>query len=506
MAVLMPWLTITIFLPLVAIPFLLAARDLPDRAARVLALAASLATFAASLGILIEFSSGRPGFQLVESAIWVRSLHIAYTVGVDGVSLFLVLLTTFLMPLAILASWRIDRSVRLYMSAMLLLETAVVGSFLALDLLVFFLFFEALLFPMYLIIGGWGYERRIYAAVKFFLFTMAGSAFLLLGILFLFSKSASLPGGPTFDLVRLQGVELSTTAGRWLFLAFFIAFAVKVPLFPLHTWLPDAHTEAPTAGSVLLAGVLLKVGAYGLLRFNLALFPEASGYFAGAVSVLAVIGIIYGSIVALIQRDLKRLVAYSSVAHLGFVVLGIFAFTDQGASGGVLQMINHGLSTGGLFLIVGMVYERTHTRELSELGGLATVTPWLAGTFLVIVLSSLGLPGLNNFVGEFLVLLGTLLTHRILGVLAAAGIVLGAIYLLWSYQRAMLGEAPERHRAHRDLSGREVAILAPIVALLVVLGLQPNMLLDRITPSTHAAVTRVASVDTATVAAREASP
>jgi NADH-quinone oxidoreductase subunit M len=501
------WLTITIFLPLVAVPFLLAARELPDRLARVLALVTSLATFAASLGILANFSAGRPGFQLVESATWVRSLHLTYTVGVDGVSLFLVLLTAFLMPLAILASWRIDRSVRLYLSAMLVLETAVLGSFLALDLLLFFLFFEALLFPMYLIIGGWGYERRIYAAVKFFLYTMGGSAFLLLGILFLFSRSASLPGGPTFDLQRLQGVELSTAAGRWLFLAFFVAFAVKVPLFPLHTWLPDAHTEAPTAGSVLLAGVLLKVGAYGLIRFNLALFPEASQYFAEAVSVLAIVGIIYGSIVALIQSDLKRLVAYSSVAHLGFVVLGIFAFTDQGASGGVLQMVNHGLSTGGLFLIVGMVYERTHTRELSELGGMASVTPWLAGTFLVIVLSSLGLPGLNNFVGEFLVLLGTLISHRVFGVLAAAGVVLGAIYLLWSYQRAMLGETPERHRGLPDLSGREVAVLAPVVALLLVLGLQPNLLLDRIAPSTHAAVVHVErTAPASTVAAEEAGP
>ena len=503
----MRWLSITIFLPLVAIPFLLAARDLPDRFARLLALATSCATFAASLGILANFSTGRPGFQLVESVTWVESLHLTYTVGVDGVSLFLVLLTAFLMPLAILASWRIDRSVRLYLSAMLALETAVIGSFLALDLLLFFLFFEALLFPMYLIIGGWGYERRIYAAVKFFLYTMGGSAFLLLGVLFLFSRSSSLPGGPTFDLEKLQGVALSAAAGRWLFLAFFVAFAVKVPLFPLHTWLPDAHTEAPTAGSVLLAGVLLKVGAYGLLRFNLTLFPEASRYFADAVSVLAVIGIIYGSIVALIQSDLKRLVAYSSVAHLGFVVLGIFAFTDQGASGGVLQMVNHGLSTGGLFLIVGMVYERTHTRELSELGGMASVTPWLAGAFLVMVLSSLGLPGLNNFVGEFLVILGTLISNRVFGVLAAAGVVLGAIYLLWSYQRAMLGEAPERHRASPDLSGREVAVLAPVLALLLVLGLQPNLLLDRIVPSAHAAVARVetsAPTSTGGVAAEEA--
>jgi NADH-quinone oxidoreductase subunit M len=502
----MPWLTITIFLPLVGVPFLLAARGLPDRLSRLLGLAVTIATFGASLGILAAFETGAPGFQLVESATWVRALHLRYEVGVDGISLFLVLLTAFLMPLAILASWRIERNVRLFMAAMLILETAVLGSFLALDLLLFFLFFEALLFPMYLIIGGWGYERRIYAAVKFFLFTMAGSALLFVGILFLFSRSGSLPGGPTFDLLRLQDVQLSATAGRWLFLAFFIAFAVKVPLFPLHTWLPDAHTEAPTAGSVLLAGVLLKVGAYGLIRFNLSLFPEASAYFADVVSILAVIGIIYGSVVALMQSDLKRLVAYSSVAHLGFVVLGIFAFTDQGASGGVLQMVNHGLSTGGLFLIVGMLYERTHTRELAELGGLARAMPWLAGTFLVMVLSSIGLPGLNNFVGEFLVILGTLISNRAFGVLASAGVVLSAVYLLWSYQRAMLGEPPERHRKYRDLSVREVAILAPVLALLLVFGLQPNLLLERINPSTTAVVEQVRVTEDSSVAAGEAAP
>jgi NADH-quinone oxidoreductase subunit M len=498
----MPWLTITIFLPLVGVLFLLAASDIPDRLARIIGVVVTIATFAASLGILADFHVGATGFQLVESTTWVRALHLRYEVGVDGISLFLVLLTTFLFPLAMLASWRIDRSVRLYTAAMLVLETAVVGSFLALDLLLFFLFFEALLFPMYLIIGGWGYERRIYAAVKFFLFTMGGSAFLLVAILFLFGKSSSLPGGPTFDLRALEALHLSTTAGRWLFLAFLVAFAVKVPLFPLHTWLPDAHTEAPTAGSVLLAGVLLKVGAYGLLRFNLGLFPEASRYFADMVSILAVIGIIYGSIVALIQSDLKRLVAYSSVAHLGFVVLGIFAFTTQGESGGVLQMVNHGLSTGGLFLVVGMVYERTHSRELSDLGGLSRPMPWLAGCFLVIVLSSLGLPGLNNFVGEFLVVLGTLLSNRLLGVLAASGIVLAAIYLLWSYQRAMLGAPSERNREHRDLSLREVAILAPVLALLLVFGLQPNLLLDRITPTTSAVVQHVrSSTDGSSVAA-----
>jgi NADH-quinone oxidoreductase subunit M len=487
----MRWLSLTIFLPLVGVPFLLAARDLPDRWSRGIGLLVTVAAFLVSLGILANFHAGDPGYQLTESVTWVKALHLRYSVGVDGISLFMVLLTTFLMPLAVLASWKVDSNVRLFMASMLVLETAMLGSFLSLDLLLFFLFFEAILFPMYLIIGAWGGERRIYAAVKFFLYTMAGSALLLVAILFLFSRSGSLPGGPTFDVRSLAHLELSTTAGRWLFLAFFVAFAVKVPVFPLHTWLPDAHTEAPTAGSVLLAGVLLKVGAYGLIRFNLSLFPEASHYFADLISILAVIGIIYGSVVALIQSDIKRLVAYSSVAHLGFVVLGIFAFTLQGTSGGVLQMINHGLSTAGLFLIVGMVYERTHTRELGELGGLAKVMPWLAGCFLVVVLASIGLPGLNNFVGEFLVVLGTMISNVGFGVLAASGIVLGAIYLLWSYQRAMLGEVPEEHSGHGDLSVREVAILAPVIALLVVFGLRPNLLLERIDPTTNAVVHRI---------------
>ncbi|MBI2237422.1 MAG: NADH-quinone oxidoreductase subunit M, partial [Actinobacteria bacterium] len=323
----MRWLSYTVFLPLVGIPFLLAWPRMRDDVARAIALVVSVATFVVSLGILGAFDGSQSGFQLVESATWARSLNLRYVLGVDGISLFMVLLTTFLMPLAILASWKIERSVRAYMAAMLFLETAMLGTFLALDLLLFFLFFEGMLFPMYLIIGGWGGERRVYAAVKFFLFTMAGSAFLFVAILFLYFQAGSITGQATFDVRDLQGLGLSVDASRWLFLAFFVAFAVKVPLFPLHTWLPDAHGEAPTAGSVILAGILLKVGAYGLLRFNLSLFPEASRHFAGFIQVLALIGIVYGAIVALIQTDVKRLVAYSSVSHLGFVVLGTFAFT-----------------------------------------------------------------------------------------------------------------------------------------------------------------------------------
>jgi len=488
----MRWLTVTTFLPLLGVPILLVARGMRDQVAKSLALVVSIATFIVSLGILGSFDSSLGGYQLVESVNWVRSFGLHYTLGIDGISLWMILLTTFLVPLSILASWKIERNVRLYMAAMLVLETAVVGTFCALDLLLFFLFFEAMLVPMYLIIGGWGGERRVYAAVKFFLYTMAGSAFLFGAILFLYAKSGSLPGGPTFDVRTLMHLPLAGGTARWLFLAFFVAFAVKVPLFPLHTWLPDAHTEAPTAGSVMLAGVLLKVGAYGLIRFNLALFPEAARHFAGFVSILAVIGIVYGAVVALIQTDIKRLVAYSSVSHLGFVVLGVFAFTNQGVSGGVLQMVNHGLSTGALFLLVGMVYERTHTRDLGKMGGLASQMPWLTGAFLFAAFASVGLPGLNNFVGEFLVILGAFAANHVFGILASTAVVLAAIYLLWSYQRMALGPIRDEHRGLPDVSVREVAILAPILALLLVFGVYPKLVLDRIDPTAAAVVKEVA--------------
>ena len=485
----MRWLTVTTFLPLLGVLVLVAWRGVRDDLARWIALVVTLATFIVSLGVLGRFDPEVAGFQLVERTTWIESLNLQYLVGVDGVSLWMVLLTTFLMPIAILASWKVTDRVRLFMVSLLLLEVGMVGSFLALDLLLFFLFFEAILFPMYLVIGVWGGERRVYATVKFFLFTMFGSAFLLVAILVLYSRSGALPGGPTFDVRELAQVGLSTVTARWLFLAFFIAFAVKVPLFPLHTWLPDAHTEAPTAGSVILAAVLLKIGAYGLIRFNLSLFPEASSYFADAISILALIGIVYGAIVALIQTDVKRLVAYSSVSHLGFVVLGTFAFTEQALSGGVLQMVNHGLSTGALFLLVGMVYERTHTRDLGRMGGLGSVTPWLAGTFLFVALSSIGLPGLNNFVGEFLVILGTLGSNVWFGSIAATGVVLAAIYLLWAYQRMAQGPVPEAHRHHPDLSLREVVVLAPVLALILAFGVYPKVLLDRVNPT----VTRIVS-------------
>jgi len=495
-------LTVVIFLPLLGVLGLsVAGRTVSDTGARWIALATTVATFAVSLAVLARFTQSDPGFQMVEQASWVPGIGLQYLVGIDGISLWLVLLTTFLFPISVLASWTITTDVRRYMVSMLFLETAVLGCFLALDLVVFFIFFEALLIPMYLLIGGWGGERRVYAAVKFFLYTMAGSAFLLVAILFLYAK-ANAAGAGTFDVRTLVGVAsgLPVDTARWVFLGFFVAFAVKVPIFPLHTWLPDAHTEAPTAGSVLLAGVLLKVGAYGLIRFNMSLFPEASKYFATAISVLAVIGIIYGAICAIGQRDVKRLVAYSSVSHLGFVVLGLFAFTEQAVTGGVLQMVNHGLATGALFLLVGMVYERTHTRQLDEMGGLYRVMPWLLGAFLFAVVASAGLPGLNSFVGEFLVIVGTFAVNHWFGVLASVAVVLGAIYLLWSYQRVAFGPVRDAHAGLRDVSAREVVVLAPVLALLLVFGVYPKLLTSAIDPSTKQVIEHVAPDHQTTVA------
>ena len=496
------WLTVITFAPLAAAVMVAL---IPSRYVdlhRWFALGATVLTFLLSLGMLAAYETA-PGFQLVDHATWVGPLNFQYVLGVDGISLWLVVLTTFLMPAAILVSWRLEHQVKYFMVSFLILETAMLGSFLALDLLLFFLFFEALLFPMYLIIGTWGSERRVYAAVKFFLFTMAGSAFLFVGILFLYFEAGSQLDQTTFVITELRNMEVPVATARWLFLAFFVAFAVKVPLFPLHTWLPDAHTEAPTAGSLILAAVLLKIGAYGLVRFNLGLFPEASRYFSTFVSVLALIGIVYGAVVALIQTDVKRLVAYSSVSHLGFVVLGTFAFTLQGLSGGVLQMVNHGLSTGALFLLVGMLYERLHTRDLTRMGGLGVSVPVLAGVFLFVALSSIGLPGLNGFVGEFLILVGTFAVNKTYAAIAVTGVVLAAIYLLWAYQRAFHG-APaiaggagdqlptatagdgERRSVGRllDLNLREHLILAPILAAILFIGVYPKPLLRTMEPST----------------------
>ena len=436
-------------------------------------------------------------YQFIEFHAWYAPWGISWNLGVDGISMPMVVLTTLLVPIALAASTSITKRTKEFVVNILLLEAGMIGVFLSLDLFLFFVFFEVILIPMYFIIGIWGSERRVYAAMKFFIYTAFGSALMLAGIIALAVTHADQFGTASFALAELMGLELGTGAERWLFAAFALAFAIKVPLFPLHTWLPDAHTEAPTAGSVLLAGVLLKLGTYGLLRFNLALFPEASVDAIWIMGVLAVIGIIYGAVVAIVQPDLKKLVAYSSVSHLGFIVLGTFALTSGGLQGAVVQNVNHGLTTGALFLLVGMIYERRHTKQISEFGGLRKVMPIYAGFFLFMIFASIGLPGLNGFVGEFLVLIGSFTSLPVLAIIAAAGVILAAIYLLWAYERVFTG-VPEReeNKMLSDLSVREVSLLAPIAALVLVIGLYPSVLLDKIAPSTEAVLDHIeASTD-----------
>jgi NADH-quinone oxidoreductase subunit M len=432
------------------------------------------------------------GFQYVERATWYAPWGIDWHLGVDGISLPMVVLTTILVPIALAASTSIHSRIKEFVIYTLLLEAALIGAFLALDLFLFFVFFEAMLVPMYFIIGIWGAERRIYAAVKFFIYTAFGSALMLAAIIGLALTHVDQTGSASFALSDLSNLELTVGAERLFFAAFAIAFAIKVPLFPFHTWLPDAHVEAPTAGSVLLAAVLLKLGTYGLLRFNLALFPEASVDAIPIMAILAVVGIIYGAVVAIVQPDLKKLVAYSSVSHLGFIVLGTFALTSGGLQGAVIQNVNHGLTTGALFLLVGMIYDRRHTKRIADLGGLQKTMPLLAGFFLFMTFASIGLPGLNGFVGEFLVLIGSFPALPSLTIIAAVGVVLAAIYLLWAYERVFTGvPEKEENRILTDLSVREIALLAPLAILVLVIGLYPNVLLDKITPSTEAVIDHV---------------
>ncbi len=436
--------------------------------------------------VLWEFQVGEPGYQFTQQVLWYEPWGVSWNVGVDGISLLLLALTAVLFPISIAASKSVEKNQKMYMVAMLILETGMLGVFVALDLLLFFAFFEITLVPMYLLIGIWGSGNRVYAAVKFFLYTALGSALMLTGIVWL----GAITG--TFDFTQILDASLTANQQAWLFLGFGIAFAVKVPIFPFHTWLPDAHTEAPTAGSVLLAGVLLKLGTYGFIRFNLTLFPDAAVRFAPWLAGLAVIGIIYGAAVAIVQPDVKRLVAYSSVSHLGFIILGIFAMTNQGLTGGVIQMVNHGLSTGALFLLIGMVYERRHTRQISDYGGVAKVMPIFAGLFLFSVFASAGLPGLNGFIGEFKILLGSYLRFPLAAVLAASGVILAAIYLLWAYERVFTG--PIKHKENEkllDLDKREILIMAPLVVLILFLGLYPKPALDRIEPAVAEVLERI---------------
>ncbi len=488
-----PILSLITFLPLAGALVILFIPREKVGAIKSWAFAVTAADFAISLALFFAFQADRAQMQFVEHVSWIESLGISYHVGVDGISLFLVLLTTLLTPIAVLSSWTaITEQVKEYMIFMLLLETGMIGVFVALDLVLFFVFWEATLIPMYFLIGRWGGPRRIYAAVKFFLYTFAGSALMLVAIIVLYFMNARATGQPTFDLLQLLQFDVPAAAQTWLFLAFALGFAIKVPLFPFHTWLPDAHVEAPTAGSVILAGVLLKMGAYGFARFCLPLFPEASVTFVPLISILAIIGIIYGALVALSQRDVKSLVAYSSVSHLGFVVLGIFTLNAQGVSGGILQMVNHGLSTGALFLLVGMLYERRHTRLIEDFGGLWKQLP-LFGVFLLIVtLSSIGLPGLNGFVGEFTILVGTFRANVVYAVFAALGIVLGAWYMLTMFRRVMHGPLDKpANRELKDLSAREIAVLAPIVVLIFLIGVFPNLFFDKMGASVAALVQMV---------------
>ena len=479
------WLTLITFFPLLgALVLLLFPREAAEKIRRA-ALAVALAEFGLSLPLFFWFDANRSGMQFLERYVWISNPPIHYQVGVDGLSLFLILLTTFLTPLAVLASWPITHRVKEFFVLLLVLEAGMLGVFVALDLFLFYVFWEVMLIPMYLLIGIWGHQRRFYAAIKFILYTLAGSLLMLVAIIWLYIQTG------TFDLLALYSLRyempglLSLGAERWLFLAFFLAFAIKIPLFPFHTWLPDAHVEAPTAGSVLLAGVLLKMGAYGLLRFCLPLFPNATREFAPAISALAIIGILYGALVALVQPDMKKLIAFSSIAHMGFIVLGIMAMNVISVQGAIYQMLNHGISTGMLFLLAGMLYDRRHTHLISEFGGLATPMPVLSSFLLLACLSSLGLPLLNGFVGEFLILLGVFEANVVHAALATFGVVLAAVYLLWMYQRVAFGQVTkEVNKTLPDVSRRELAILIPLAVLVVWMGVFSPMFTRRMESTT----------------------
>jgi len=463
---------------------------------RWLALVISIAGFAVTLAMWARFDETSADFQMVERVKWIHippTLAIDYYVGIDGISLLLVVLTGFLTPIALLSSWEgIDKKVKEFSILILVLDAAMIGVFISLDLFLFYVFWDAMLIPMYFLIGIWGYDRRIYAAIKFILYTMAGSVLMLIAIIWIAYYHRVVTGVPSFDLIDLYALDVPGGVQTWLFLAFALAFAIKVPLFPFHTWLPDAHVQAPTAGSVILAGVLLKMGTYGLLRFAFPLFPQAAVFFAPWIALLAIIGIVYGALVAMVQPDMKKLVAYSSVSHLGFVVLGLCALTLTGVQGAVYQMLAHGISTGGLFLIVGMLSDRRHTRLIAEYGGLKAVMPKLVAAFLLITLASVALPGMNGFVGEFLILLGGFLWKPKFAAFAATGVILSAVYMLWMFQRVNYGQITnEKNRKLPDLSPREWALMVPTIAVAIFMGVFPTLFLKPMEPSVRKTVERV---------------
>ena len=493
-------LSLTTFLPILGVLLLLFIPKDSKGVLRNVTLAVTIVTFLVSLTILTGFQANAD-FQFTENVPWIAAgpFVMRYNIGIDGISLWLVILTTFIMPIAVLSTYTaVEVKVKEYMICLLLLETGMLGAFISLDLFLFYIFWEVMLIPMYFMIGIWGGKNKIYAAVKFFIYTMVGSLLMLVALVFLYFKGME-AGITDFGLLQFFSLKLDMATQIWLFLAFAFAFAIKVPMFPLHTWLPDAHTEAPTAGSVILAAVLLKMGTYGYVRFAIPLFPEAAHKFAPMIATLAVIGIIYASLVAMVQEDVKKLVAYSSVAHLGFVMLGVFAFNVEGITGGMLQMINHGISTGALFLIVGFIYERRHTRLITDFGGLSKQMPIFATIFMIVTFSSVGLPGTNGFVGEFLILLGAFESQlRWWTVFATSGVILSAVYMLWVFQRVMFGELDNpKNQKLLDLNAREITIMVPLVVLIFFMGLYPKPFIDKMDPAIQKLVSqvRVASVD-----------
>jgi len=466
-----PILSIVVFIPLIGALLLLFVKN--AAAVRWTSLIVSCAGLAAALPIIGSFDKTTHLMQFTEFYEWIPSWGINYFVGIDGISILFIFLTLLLSILSVLVSWKsVETKVKEFHIALLVMETAILGVFVSLDFFLFYLFWEAMLVPMFILIGVWGGKDRVYAAVKFFLYTFAGSVLMLVGIIVLYFN-----GNATLDIIALSGMRYPFALQCWLFLAFFAAFAVKVPMFPFHTWLPDAHTEAPTAGSVILAGVLIKMGAYGFLRFSIPMFPDAVKFFAVPIFILSAVAIIYGALVCFAQKDLKRLIAYSSVSHMGFVTLGIFALNTQGVEGGILQMLNHGIITGALFLMIGIIYERTHTRAISDYGGFARTVPWYAGIFIIFVFASIGLPGTNGFIGEFLIILGAFASYKLFGVLAATGIILGAGYMLWLYQRLFF-EGSKEGLSVPDINFREFVLLIPLISLVFLIGFYPDALLD----------------------------
>ena len=480
-----PILTAVTFIPLVGVALLLFIDRENKNVIRAVTLGTGILDFIVSLPLYFSFKDGTSAMQFVERYPWIKRWGVEYHMGIDGISLFMVLLTTFTCVICYISTWKaIEKHVREFNISMLILQTGMIGVFCSLDFVLFYIFWEMMLIPMYLLIGVWGGKDRIYATVKFFIYTMAGSVLLLMAILVLYVQQHTLTGVWSFAILNYHGLPIAPVLQFWLFLGFFIAFAIKVPLFPFHTWLPDAHVEAPTAGSVILAGILLKMGTYGFLRFSLPIFPLASESATWWICWLALIGIVYGALVAMVQKDIKKLVAYSSVSHLGFVVLGSFALNVRGIEGAIFQMINHGISTGALFLLVGVLYERRHTRMISEYGGITKVMPKFAAIFMIVTLSSIALPGTNGFVGEFLILLGVFEFNKLYAVIATTGVIWAAVYMLWMFQRVMFGEVTnEKNKNLPDLSARELTYMAPIIVLIFLLGVYPNPVLKKIEPS-----------------------